>query len=391
MGIKPFRIFLQKYAPKSCFEIPLDSFRGKRIAIDMNNLIYIMMSPSIKEVISQTNLADTRPDRSIINLKTLDRILFRLEIFMQYGITPVCVFDGVPIELKKNHIGIINRNTRNKIKARLLDAEQRLYSTEPLFRNQHLINEYEKYYKQDMDVDHAFIEQLKDILKTTGFPVICAEDLNLGTNDAEAVCAALCIPGNDYCIAAATMDADFHVYGGNIAIKDIEMRNFIRDNHRIQTHYITIRSLESILNQTGLSFDSFQDLCILMGTDFNPNIPNIGPVKSWNLIQQHKNISAVGQCMDISILKYPEVKKVFNSTIVKINISPPDFNLSQFYEHGRDTFNLHGLKDHTSIINRLLQNFNENPITISIVQSSPRNEDNLFETQSEENMVNVSF
>jgi len=389
MGIDSFSTFLKKYAPQSYFEIPLESIRGKRVAIDMNNLIYIMMSTSIKEMVSRTNLADSPPDRDLINQKTLDRILFRLEIFLQYGITPVCIFDGKPIPLKQQHAKVKRDKRREQIKTKLTEAEHRLYSTEPLLRNQYLINEYEKYYKQDVDIPYDFIEQLKDIVQTSGFPVLRAEDFNFKTNDAEALCASLCLTGNNYCFAGMTTDSDFHTYGGNIAITDIELRNRIQDGHRIQMHYATIRSLEAILQQTGLSFDSFQDLCILMGTDFNPNIPNIGPVKSWNLIQRGGNIPYISQFMDVSILNHPEVKQVFTSTLKKLDIPDPNFNQKQFREHGRNTFDLYGMRDHASIINGLLSQFDLAEVEISEKPQTATN--SLFDSKQGEELTTISL
>lgn len=385
MGIESFSTFLKKYAPQSYYEIPMESFRGKTIAIDMNNLMFIMMSTSIKEILSQTNLAESSPDRLLITQKTLDRILYRLEIFFQYGITPVCVFDGKAIPLK-NHVKAKRNKSREQIKSKLAVAEKNLYSTDPLLRNQLLINEYEKYYKQDVNVDFNFIEQLKDILKTTGFVVLCAADFHLETNDAEALCASLCLPGNNYCYAAATTDSDFHTYGGNFAIIDIEMRYFVRDGYRVQMHYAMVRSLESILIQTDLTFDSFQDLCILMGTDFNPNIPNVGPVKSWDLIKRLGNIPTISQYKDVTILNYCEVKKVFSSTIAKIDIPEPKFNRALFREYARDVFERYGMRDHTTTINRLLDQSN-----IEVNMELPNSQISLLGKESEENLSSLTF
>lgn len=357
MGIDSFSIFLKRYAPHSYFEIPLESLQGKRIAIDMNNLAFVMMAPSVKEIVSQTNLADGPPDQTLINIRTLDRILHRLEAFMQYSITPVCVFDGEPVPLKKSHVGEKRLQKRNQIKTKLETAKQQLYSAEPLLRNQQLIDEYERYLKQNICVDFSFMEQLKNILQASGFVVLLTEDFDLATNDAEALCASLCLKGNDYCFAALTTDTDFHTYGGVNAIIDIEVRSKIRDGHRYQMHYVKIRNLEAILQQTGLSFDSFQDLCILMGTDFNPNIPGIGPVKGWDLIQKYGTVPNIPRGIDTNVLNYPDVKKIFTSTLVKIEIPNLEFNWEVFCSHARDVFNIHGMKDHASIIS----NFRSEP------------------------------
>ena len=292
MGVNSFSTLLKKYAQNCEYEIPLESLRGKRISIDTPNLAYIMKSGATKRIIDSTNLADKKPDVSAINNLTLDMILSRLEVFIQYGITPVCVFDGKHHELK-NYIQEKRKDRKDKIKAKLLKAETDLYNTEPLFRNSILTNEYAKYYKQSIGISLEFTQQLKTILSSSGFPVISAENINTMTNDAEGICASLCIKGNDQCFAAFTTDSDFHVYGGDLAIVDIYSKYVFKNGVNVSMHFAKIRSLEAILKQMDIPFESFRDLCILLGTDFNSNIKGIGPVNSWKLIQQYKTIDNI--------------------------------------------------------------------------------------------------
>ena len=146
MGIEGFSKFLADHAPSVYFEVPMDYFAGKRIAIDMNNLTFIMMTIAIKEVVDTTNLAREKPDQALINSKCLDRIMHRLEIFLYYKIIPVCVFDGKPHPLK-DYGKKKRREASDKIKQKLSDAEQRLYGMDSLLRNTVMTQEYAKYLK----------------------------------------------------------------------------------------------------------------------------------------------------------------------------------------------------------------------------------------------------
>jgi len=42
-----------------------------------------------------------------------------------------------------------------------------------------------------------------------------------------------------------------------------------------------------------MNMDEFIDLCILCGCDYTQNIGNVGPVKAFKLIQEHKTIENV--------------------------------------------------------------------------------------------------
>lgn len=358
MGIEGFSKFLEKYAPNSYFEVPLESFKELRIrvAIDMNNVAFQMMAIAIKDIVERTNLANEEPDKSVIENLALDKILYRLEIFMYYGITPVCVFDGKPHPLK-SHGKTKRKANSEKVKQKLANAKNQLYSVDPLLRNQFLIDEYAKYLKQNIEVSWDFMDQLKNILDSVGFPVFSAADFNLETKDAEGICASLCLGGNNYCFATASSDSDYHTYGGNLEFVDIYSKRVNKEGQQVTMHFAKVRALESILQQTGLPFNSFRDLCIMMGTDYNDNIPGVGPVRCWNAIKQYGSIENMGVNV-MNQLGYSGVLKVFNSTMVKLDIPTPDFDVGKFKRYARDTFNLHGLKDHTSTINDLLQMIN---------------------------------
>jgi flap endonuclease-1 len=348
MGIKNFSDFIKIHAPNCYFEIPLESFRGRRFAIDINNLAFQMMGIAIKEVIDQTNIAEERPDRNEINRRALDKIIERIGVFLRYGIVPVCVFDGKAHRLKI-HAKKKRKGNTDRVRQKLAEAETRLYSADPLFRTQALVNEYVKYFKQINEVSYEFMEQLRNLLNTVGFPTFNAMEFGLETNDAEGICAALCLGGNDYCYAAVTNDSDFHAYGGNIQIIDVYPRSEMVNGVRSSVYFAKVRSLEAILQQSKLTFEQFRDLCILHGTDFNPNIPNIGPARAWDRIQQYGSIAVMSQYVDVSPLNYLEVLKIFSSTIVKINIPPPDINMELFRANSRNTFDIHGLRDHASM------------------------------------------
>jgi flap endonuclease-1 len=349
MGIQKFSDFLKKHAPNCCFEISLESLRGKTIAIDMHGLIYQMLSGATNIVVSKTNVVFNKPNSDQIERTALDMILNKLEILMYYGILPVCVFDGKSHALK-SQTQVKRKADREKAKQKLLIAEQALYSVDPFSRTSTLVEEYKKCFRASVESRWDFSSQLKEILGSTGFPVLSADDFPLDSGDAEGLCASLCLQGNDYCFATISEDSDYHVYGGNLEILEIYTKSVDGSTE----HFAKIRSLESILKQSGLYFEQFQDLCIMMGTDYNPNIPGIGPVKSFDKLRQYGNLDNISQVLDTTRLGYHEVRKIFNSAITKIEITQPTFDVTKFKMFSRDLFDRYELKSHTDIILKML-------------------------------------
>ena len=343
MGIEKFSVIVNKHAPESVFEVPLEQFQGYRVAVDMNHLVYRMMDPATKEILARISLAEGKPNRDEIEALALPKILDRLLIMINHGITPVCIMDGYPVDLKKNG-NPKKKEQKEKQRAKYQQAKTNLHSAELFFRTTSMMEEFAKQYRANIRVRPAFMDHLKQLLKNLGFPVFGAETFGLATHDAEAICAMLCLSGNDYCFAGYTTDSDFHVYGGNIQIIDIVYREATVGGVRTRRYYAEIRVLENLLEkfaqsaQREFSFDSFQDLCILLGNDFNTNIPQMGEVGSWKTILKYGNIPALSQDRDVSILRYPEVKALFCSTQVQVELDPSQltFNQDQFKANGRN-------------------------------------------------------
>jgi flap endonuclease-1 len=68
--------------------------------------------------------------------------------------------------------------------------------------------------------------------------------------------------------------------------------------------------LEKVLKQLNLSFESFVDLCIMLGCDYNTRIFKVGPKKVWNLIQTYGCIEDIPD-IDTTSLDYEKCRKIF--------------------------------------------------------------------------------
>jgi hypothetical protein len=93
-----------------------------------------------------------------------------------------------------------------------------------------------------------------------------------------------------------------------------------------------------------------------MGTDYNPNIPNVGEARCWDAIRDYGSVAGFSMVRDVSPLCYPEVLRIFASPIMKIELTEAQlsFDETRFRERGREIFDTYGMRDHTSVILNLL-------------------------------------
>jgi len=91
-------------------------------------------------------------------------------------------------------------------------------------------------------------------------------------------------------------------YGCNIFLYNIDTVN----NTVMEINF------DKVLELMGLSRESFLDLCILCGSDYNSNLKGIGPEKSYQLIQKYSSIDNIAESLDITSLNHTKVRSLFN-------------------------------------------------------------------------------
>ena len=75
MGINNLLPFLREKCPEAFQNIPYSRFKGKRVAVDSDNVLRKLMSRAHKEVVNETDVCAQEPDRKAI----VDRWLFHLK------------------------------------------------------------------------------------------------------------------------------------------------------------------------------------------------------------------------------------------------------------------------------------------------------------------------
>jgi 5'-3' exonuclease len=79
-------------------------------------------------------------------------------------------------------------------------------------------------------------------------------------------------------------------------------------------------NLDVILNDLELTQQQFLDFCILSGTDYNSNIPKIGPVTAYKLIREYETIEAIQQAIGKAPEKFERSRELFKTIPEAVDI-----------------------------------------------------------------------
>lgn len=154
--------------------------------------------------------------------------------------------------------------------------------------------------KQSVRIESKDFELTRELFTIMNIPWLNA------TSEAEAYCSELCSAGIVDCVLSE--DSDVLAYGGRIFLSKI--------NTSTNTVVEIIHS--ELLEKCEMSKDEFLDFCIMCGTDYNKNMPKVGPVSAFKLIKEYKSIDNLPKDIyDISVLNHVRVRELFtfNSNI----------------------------------------------------------------------------
>jgi len=296
MGIKNFSTLLKEKASSAFIKIDMNEFYGKRIAIDLNNIMYRYFSSYLKEEIYQTDFIQNDVDRTKVVSKWSHAIIDFGLLWLEHGITPVFVLDG---NTRKEKEDTKQKRINEKKKSREIgnDLLSKIRSTRSLFDvSPNDLSELRKHLSKDVSLKVEEVQLLKKILEDFRFPVLEAK------YDSEQLCCTLAIEGKVEAVYSTDMDC--LVFGAPYLITDFDKEN----REKLS---LCVISLEKTLESLELSFSSFVDLCIMCGCDFNQNIPKIGPKRSYDLIKQYESIDQLPAQYDIQVLEHKKCREIF--------------------------------------------------------------------------------
>ena len=306
MGINHLNKFLRNNCPEIYEEINLTEYAFQKIAIDISlylckfkvvcgdrwlsaflNMVTCLRKNEIHCIFIYDSGApiekqEERAERAARRDKNESQVLELEESLNKYNL--IGEIDPILIELsgkmnKKNNPRLLSANNVNNINIDMDEIENKIIKMR-------------RYILNITSEDFILTKELFTILNVPYY------DAPL---EAETMCSDLCKRG--LVDAVMSEDTDVLAYGSPIFLSKVDF-----------TKCTAVRIIHSqMLDALELNSLEFIDLCIMCGTDYNKNIPRIGPEKSYNLIKRHRNIEEIHKetSFDITILKHIRTRELF--------------------------------------------------------------------------------
>jgi len=300
MGIKGLNQLLNKISPGIFNEIHISKYAFKKVAVDTSIFVYKFKS-------SYGDRWLTYFVKFISSLR--ENQLHPLFIFDTGAAPPEKEQERVKRREKREYIkrklwnlkdGLSHYETTGEILAEIEKyKEYRILNKEYVLNIDDVKNEIEKIEKQLVFVrenDFDTLKSILDILKINYYDA---------PMEAETMCSNLCKKG--VVSAVLSEDTDCLTYG---CTKLLTKYNY-------HSGLCTELSINNILDKADLNIDQFIDLCIMCGTDYNENIPKIGPYKSYRLLKKYISLDSIAEftILDTKILNYNRVRDIFKNYI----------------------------------------------------------------------------
>ena len=316
MTIKGLKKLLKTKCPLVFKTLSMYRFKGSKIAIEVSGLAYSYWSPVQDNIIDamKNPLLDIDMDKIISSW--LNNMWSLLNKFLKLNITPVMVFDGKPPDEKKAVIE--ERQRKKKVSRDAIEVlKNKLESMDPFSRSPSDLNEIKKLYKSAGLLSAEHFSILKLFLNGLGLPVLQAK------SEAEELCCTLCREGLVSAVYCDDSDCLAHLSPCWIFEKSAK-KTYVKERSEYLEDFEFVL-LDDVLQELNLTKDTFIDLCIMCGCDYNENVAQIAAGNSYKLLKEHENIEKV-----IDIYKTKNKNKDF--TILKHEICRQRFAKRSYIE-----------------------------------------------------------
>lgn len=383
MGIKSLNQFLRKECPNAFVELPISFFKGKRIAVDSDNVLRKFRSRSYKEVVDKTDVCVSEPDPEEVNKKWKYHTKNFIISLLRAGVTPIFVFDGKYIDEKSE-----TQEKRKADKKKLIEEAEKfklkILEIDELERTPSMITELRKKMHHLGFLSSQDKEIMMGILSGIGLPVLRA------TGEGEQLCAMLCIEGK--VDAVYSTDTDLVAFGCPLTIN--ESGGYIQNPiTKMNEESFKCTLFKPILSSLAIEYETFLDLCIMAGCDFNKNIPQVGVGRSYKLLKECKSIDNLPSKYDKTCLNYTRCREILGRIpSEKICQEELILNINMDLEDLRDRLDMYEVEDWIADITSLYIDFpSPSDIFISKVPSlnSSRVKLNIIGLESKPSILNT--
>jgi hypothetical protein len=177
-----------------------------------------------------------------------ENIYLLISVFLEYGITPVFIFDGKPPAEKKELL-IKRKLEKDAAEVRYNELKSTLDSSG--VENDAVLHEMDSLKKKFVRVSDANIRQSKEIMAAYGVPYIDS------VGESDHLCAFLVKHG--FAWACVSDDMDMFLYGCPRVLRHLSLLN----------HDAILYDTAHILTDLDMTQEVFNDIAILSGTDYN--------------------------------------------------------------------------------------------------------------------------
>lgn len=268
--------------------ITFENLVGKKIAIDAFNMLY--------QFLAIIRGRDGKPLKDLEGKVTshLSGLFYRTINIIEKDIKPIFVFDGPPNPLKMEEI-----HRRREIRQ---EATKKMKEAQDLGEEEEAL----KYAQASSKLTGDMIEESKKLIQALGIPVIQAKQ------DGEAQAAYLVQENKAW--AVGSQDYDALLFGTQRMVRNLSQSRIKKvgsTNVKVNLEWI---SLPKLLTAHELTQSQLVDIGILVGVDFFPGIPGIGPKTAIDLVKKHQNLDTI---LDLELeIRKNKVNKFITPKIV---------------------------------------------------------------------------
>jgi len=258
-------------------DVPFGDLAGSVVAVDAHNWLYRYLTTTVR--FTNSGAYTTAGGEEVANLIGIVQGLPKL---LEGDVVPVFVFDGGVTELKTDEVEE-RREQRERYEDELAEAREREDATAA---------EISTLESRTQRLTDVIQETSRELLELLDVPVIEAPA------EGEAQAAHMARRGGvDY---VGTEDYDALLLGAPLTLRGLTSKGDPE-----------VMDFEATLEDHDLTWERLVDVAILMGTDFNEGLSEVGPKTAVKLVREHGDLWGALEARDAHIEGADRIRELF--------------------------------------------------------------------------------
>lgn len=267
-------------------KVTLKDFAGKMIMIDAGAWSYRRFYTCHGTVVKRTDLAVSMPNPIDIRNEYFKKINQKLLLHLKHDTIPCFVFDGEAREEKAETRDERVSKKKDSIE-KIEDYAKQLEKLENLEIDEEKVEEIRNLLMKTPHFNYKDLKAFQKFLDYLGLPWLIAK------HDAEQLCAIMCLEG--FAFATETPDGDGLAFGCPRIITETGNQWEKDEDDSLASPVYDMIELDDVLENLGLDFPAFVDMCILAKCDYNRGIRGISIKRAYEIIKHFGAIDRIPQ------------------------------------------------------------------------------------------------